>query len=69
MRTPVIGFRVTLAQVDLFRKIMYLFIFGYTGPSLLCVDFSRVVGSGGYFLLAAPGLLITVASPAAEHRL
>ena len=68
-RTPVIAFRVTLAQVDLFRKIMYLFIFGYTGPLLLCMDFSLVSGSRGYSLVSVPGLLTAVASPAAERRL
>ena len=51
-RTPVTGFRVTLAQVDLFGKIRCFLIFGYTGPSLLCRDFSRVAGSRAYSLVA-----------------
>ena len=48
---------------------MYLFIFGYTGPLLLCMDFSLVSGSRGYSLVSVPGLLTAVASPAAERRL
>ena len=40
--------------------VMYVFIFGCTGSSLLCVGFS---------LVAVCRLLIAVASPAAEHRL
>ena len=34
-----------------------------------CAGFSLDVASGGYSLGVAPGLFITVASPAAEHRL
>ena len=52
-RTPVTGFRVTLAQVDLFGKIRCFLIFGYTGPSLLCRDFSRVAGSRAFELQGA----------------
>ena len=45
----------------------YLFIFGGTAFSWLCSDFS--FGQWGQLFVAALGLLITVASFDAEHRL
>ena len=54
---------------NLFYKLIYLpFIFGCAG-SLGCMDFSLVVVSQGYSLVAVRGLLIVVASVAAEDRL
>ena len=44
---------------------LYIFIFGCAGSSLL----SLVALSGGCSLIAVRGLLITVASLFAEHRL
>ena len=56
-----------------FFLIIYLFIFGYAGSSLLQGVFSSF-SNGDYSLVAVGGLLIAVTSPAAEvgsraHRL
>ena len=53
----------------LFLNSIYLFIFGCAGFSLLCNSFSLVAASRDYSLVVALGLLITVASLVAEHRL
>ena len=47
--------------------LIYLFIFGCFGSSLLQCGLSLVAVSGG--LVAVRGLLIAVASPVAEHGL
>ena len=46
----------------------YLFIFGCTGSSLLCVSLSLVSESRSNSLVAVYGLLIAVASLFAEHK-
>ena len=50
-----------------FIYLIYLFIFGCFGSSLLQCGLSLVAVSGG--LVAVRGLLIAVASPVAEHGL
>ena len=49
--------------------IVYLFIFGCAGSSLLLSGFSLIAVSGGYSLVAACWPLIVVASAFAEHKL
>ena len=44
------------------------FIFGCADPLLLCVGFSLVAASGGYFLVVVPGFPV-VASLIAWHSL
>ena len=45
------------------------FVYDCTGSSLLCTGFSLVAASGGYSLAVVLGLLMAVASLAAEHGL
>ena len=51
------------------KKLIYLFIFGCIGSSLLRVRFSLIVESGGLLFTVVHGLLIAVASLVAEHGL
>ena len=46
-----------------FICLLFLFVLGLC----CCMDFSLVVVSGGFFLVALHGLLIVVASLVAEH--
>ena len=49
--------------------MLFIFIFGCAGSSLLHGDFFLVAKSGGYSLVAVRGILIAVAPLVAEHRL
>ena len=49
--------------------IFILFVFGHAGYLLLCLGFSLVAVSEGYFLVAVYRLLISVVSLVVEHRL
>ena len=61
-------FKVTLQQYPIFKNFFFFKIFGSAG-SLLLEDFSRVAASRGFSLVVMRGLLIAVASLAAERRL
>ena len=47
---------------------MYLFVFVYVGSSLLHGSLSLVAEVEGYSLVAVLRVLVSVASPAVEHR-
>ena len=61
-------FSVVLFLFIFLLKLLYLFIFGCVGSSLLCTGFSLVVASGGFFVVMR-GLLVAWASLVAEHGL
>ena len=52
---------------DTFKFLIYLFIYGCIGSSLLCADFS--CGERGLLFIVACSLLIAVASFVVEHGL
>ena len=52
-----------------FYFLKKLFIFGYPGSSLLCMDFSLIVVSRAYSLVAVSKLLGAVVSLVVEHQL
>ena len=52
-----------------FLIFIYLFVFGCTGPLLLCMGSSVAAGSGGSSVAAVLRHLIAVASLFAEQRL